>query len=364
MHRTKLLFISSIVLFGTANCDQRESGRNLAASAPATASDKHVESTPEPTPLALAGYVHAPGEAYVHNSCIHQVPNGSRITPDGNGGKIVTLNGVEIEHDPACAYPVYYGPHSGRTPPSPTPTPGFGPSGGWVEYSQATASTIDGMSYFDYMTTGSFIVPAKPDNPTDSQLVFMFPSLTGSGYSGGGNIVQPVLQWGETTASGTLIGSYSSYVYTAWAEIEAPFYAGTPLTVSVNDTLSGFIELDYQYYDSEGGFLVNDWYISATDETTGQTSYLYAADYAANIENKAQGGVLEAYDMNNCGDFPGTAAGAYTVFGVASLYQAGPYWYSENSVTPAYTTTTNGYSGLSCDFDSAYSTSSGTTLEY
>jgi len=339
-----------LVLAGCSN-PQTSDATPIQSSKPTTGSTRLPVAT-DTASTSLPGYVHVPGGFYAHESCVHGVPNGATV----QAGGLVTLNGSLVNQFHTCAYPTFHGSEVSAT----NSVPGFGPgTGGWVENTWANATTIDGVSYFNSLTAGSFVVPPAPATPNGGQLVYMFPSMQSCC-----TILQPVLQWG-TTGAGGAIGSYSNYTYAAWTQLDGVFYhTATPLTPSSGHTLGGSITL----ITGNGGFGgQNLWLVTALDETADTSAVLYVAINTSELFTNAQGGVLEAYSISTCNEFPGTL-GTFTVFGVAAVTQGGPAWNNFNSVTPTWTpgvlNVSPVYSGPSCDFDAAYSTSSGTTLEY
>lgn len=142
---------------------------------------------------------------------------------------------------------------------------------------------------------GEFVVPAEPSNK-GGQTIFFFPSFE---PKAGNAIVQPVLQWGPSAAGG---GKY-------WAI--ASWYVGPKRTVHgplkrvhVGDKLVGTIA---GASCTSGGHCT--WTVTTKDTTHSATSQMKVKTTTAYTE--VQGGVLEAYSVDHCNQYPGDGVEAF-----------------------------------------------------
>jgi len=245
------------------------------------------------------------------DSCVHEIPRGGGV--DAQTGD-VALNGATVSHIAPCTV-------------SPTSTGSAHPptTGGWYEYSNTNATTIEGLTQFDYLDV-SWSVPTTPSNP-DSSLTYLFPSLNAPDPPGQslGMILQPVLQWGIGPDGGG-----NDWLFAAWglwgcdaAGDNCSVGYSTPYETYAGYSLEGIVQ---QYAGN-----LDAWNVSAIDNTQ-DLNYNF---YIYNIPNSwpkfttAQTGVLEAYNIccNNLSPSDGIG------FSLNGLYQAGPDWNSFNDVT-------------------------------
>jgi hypothetical protein len=92
---------------------------------------------PAAAPPNAAGYVHVPGDAMVHASCLAAVPSGSLVHLDGS----VSLGGATIMAASSCSYPsctmgqdkTQCGGNEGATPTS---------GGGWMAFNAMTPPSV------------------------------------------------------------------------------------------------------------------------------------------------------------------------------------------------------------------------------
>ncbi len=192
----------------------------------------------------------------------------------------------------------------------------------WVESTNTNATNIQGLQYFDSMNA-NFTVPALP-RANDGQLIYLFPSVQNSD-----SILQPVLQYGN---NGSFGGNYWSLAvwlcYSAASGTPCPH--STPITVSAGDQIQSFSVM----LAIGGGS--QTWQVTAIDTSVAGgplTTATFNPDSAP--YNTAQSAVLEAYNLQSCDDYPGSNT---MVFSDVSVTEAGPYFYSDNPVTPTWST--------------------------
>lgn len=229
------------------------------------------------------GYVATP-HGLVHRSCVRHIPNGHRVTADG----VVTRADGGRETLPPCAHPRLHPRTLQPIAPSPA-TPPPPDVNGWVERGNWTSGAPLG-----YLAA-NFIVPQPP--ASNGALIYFFP---GSSPSDGSTILQPVLQYGYGAAGG---GNYWSAA--SWFCCPAGWTTHSDLiNVNTGDTISGTMT----GFCSGGNC---NWSIATADTTTGVTSVL-GADNVSTPFVWNFGGVLEAYSVTSCEQYPADGAIAFT----------------------------------------------------
>ena len=122
-------------------------------------------------------------------------------------------------------------------------------------------------------------------------MVYLFPGLEDS--SDVVTILQPVLGWNSDYANAWSIASWNCCASgTVWE--------GTPAAVSSGDVIWGVISNTC----SAGTLSCATWNIAAFDMTGTGFSVLFNTSSQGQTFNWAFGGVLEVYNVANCGDYP------------------------------------------------------------
>jgi len=227
------------------------------------------------------GWVQIPGEL-IRPDCVHAVPSGAKVTigADGMSGD-VSFNGEVVAHyDPCPESPVVTRPSGMGDSLQNEP-----PSGnGWVEASNWLIS-LGGSDNID-LIQGNWKVPKNPK--INGGLIYLFNGMEDSTFAW---ILQPVLQYGVGYAGG---GNY--WVVASWLVGSSAYFS--PLEgVNPGDSLTGYTKMT----GDSGGTL--DFKIQATDNTTGAYSWLDASSTGLQW-TWALAGVLEAYNINECSNFP------------------------------------------------------------
>jgi hypothetical protein len=345
MRKTRLFLLGLTITVSGAACGDG-SAHSGAASVP---------TAPDAVP---AGYVHVPNGILAHVDCIHEVPSGGHAGVDGD----VTIDGKIVAHHEACGHPLVKVPSVRELPASGNP----GVGNGWVE--AAWLNAAPGQQFVSLENT--FVVPAPPTTQNDDQTIYLFPSIQGPSLS----IVQPVLQWGSNVPSipgsgynggNGIVGNNSSWIYAAWGVSssgnDTVVYHSTPITVNTGDQLSASISFLTQTTSFDS------WEIVATDQTTNQSTWELVDFPFDGLWNNAQAGVLEAYNVSSCNDFP---ASSMTAFTYPTLWQAGfgsPFSGRTliDSASSGWSKFAPSWSGPSCSFEVGLGTASqGTTLVY
>ena len=247
-----------------------------------------------------ADYVITPF-GYFHPSCVMHLGNGDEVRKDENS--VRHSNGT-YDRIPSCGYARYeangeavIGDEQGLKKPT---------IDGWVEAAATKSSTS-----FGYLDAYWTVPPAPSKN--DGQIVFLFPGMEdtkdfpvvkGSNVS----IIQPVLGWNRDYPSAWSIASWNCCV--TGTVFEAP-----PARANSGDTIRGYM------FDtcSPGTLSCPTWDIVTWDLTSGKFSELLNTSSFGQTFNWAFAGVLEAYNIVQCGDYPSN--------GSISFYNLGLYDY-------------------------------------
>jgi hypothetical protein len=313
----------------TRNCNSANAASCLilfsALAIPATAQSPAIFE-PEPSdPVAVAlkahpGWVQIPG-ALIHPDCVHEVPNGAVLQENGD----VLLGGALVAHFDNCPEsPV-------RTRPLHQLAPQFvdapGTGNGWAEAIQENVPLKIGDN-IDKIT-GRWTVPNDPS--TNGALIYMFNGLEPSTQN---LIIQPVLQYGATTAGGLIGGNY--WVVASWMVGKTAVHSAGVI-VNPGDTIVGTTSIS----SVSGGKTY--WNIQAVDTTTHSSSGLIVSE-SGHTWNWAYAGVLEAYNVTSCGELP---ASSDTAFVDTTVYHGYP---SFKAVITAWGGALYPWSGPSCGF--------------
>jgi hypothetical protein len=260
------LTVAAIVMCGLA-----VSGLSTYAVAQTQASTDHT------------GWVQIPGEL-IRPDCVHEIPTGANVEVEN--GEItgdVTLNGARIAHYEACTEdPVVTRPR-GRAQKLSNP-PGTG--NGWIEASQWEVP-LKSSDNIDYMG-GTWFVPSYPEQ--GGALIYLF---NGIEPSSGKWILQPVLQYGS---NGQVGGNY--WAIASWLVGSNGYAFYSPLeTVNPGDWIFGYTKMTGVSGSTKY------WEVVAQDTATGASSWI-TAHVSGQHWNWAFGGVLEAYNVTYCSQFP------------------------------------------------------------
>jgi hypothetical protein len=226
-----------------------------------------------------AGYVITPF-GYFDPSCVGHLAKGDVLRQDEK--KIQHANGTSDSMH-VCAFPHYRADgeqvngdeHAVQQPDI---------SHAWIEYASITTTGAYGQIYSEWD------VPPAPSN-NDGQTVFLFNGL--EDINDVVTIIQPVLGWNSDYAS--------AWGIAAWNCCESgTVYEAPPAPVNSGDHLEGYV------FDncSPGTRLCPSWDIVAVDVTNGNFSQLLDTSNFGQTFNWAFGGVLEVYNIVQCGDYP------------------------------------------------------------
>jgi hypothetical protein len=259
----------------------------------------------------------------IHSSCVHQVENGATVM----GGQVIAPDGGVTQTDDCGYQPVQFNGKDDATT-----------TNGWVEYGDMRTP----LGFQSLETT--FTVPAPPSNVTN-QLVYFFPSFE---PATSGAILQPVLQWGVGPAGGGAYWSIASWYVTSSNQ----FFASPLATVQPGDVIDGSIVGTTGCSNGT----CTEWTITTTDTSqSGASPTVLRSDGGGLSYQWAQAGVLEAYSITSCDQYP--ASGSLRFDSVRVLDANGteltqPWTPQQMSVTP------------SCNFAVTSSTASDMTLQF
>lgn len=321
-----------------------------AAGAAAGPSTNTAGARPQSVP---ANYILTPN-GYFHPDCIHELGKNQVLVPDGARTAIVdipagsataaelartaavgpaaapgaagskigfadTLTPEQIARSPhvaTCAYPRYDAAGRVVAPDAKAQTAGTAtlPTiNGWVE--NANTASLGAMSYIH----AEWNIPAAPATTTP-QTDYFFPGF--EHYGGATTIMQPVLAWNQGGSG------YSGWSAASWNCCESgSTYHSAYIPVS-GSTMSG--DVSGNGCDTSTG-VCSSWTITTYVWSTGRSTTLNTSAFGRSM-NWVFGGVLEAYSVSSCSQFPG----GYVKFGNFYMEDVGNYIkYPSWSVSPA-----------------------------
>ena len=260
------------------------------------------------------GYVITPF-GYFHPSCVLKVEEGETLLA---GGRMLQHVDGTLENIPACQYPHYAA--SGKILAAGATKVESPTINGWVESASVTTSTSYGEIVADW------IVPPAPTS-NDGQTVFFFPGMEDANDVV--SIIQPVLQYGPSAAGGG-----NNWAIASWncCPSGTADYS-TLVSVHSGDVIQGTVKSTC----SAGTESCSTWNITTADETSGQSTALSNSPSEGQTFNWAFGGVLEAYKIAQCSDYPPNGALAF--------YNLALYDYNFNQISNPSWSLTNWVSG-------------------
>jgi hypothetical protein len=240
---------------------------------------------------------------YFHPSCVQGLAENETLLYDGRvlreDGSVRTVASCTFPHFTPSGETVAEGISTQQmTAQKTTATAETSPVvSGWLEYVSTTTST----SYGEIAAT--WTVPPAPAN-YEEQTLFFFP-----GFEDINNvltIVQPVLQFGASSAGG---GEYWSIASWNCCVTGQAWFSGLK-KVSVGDTISGKI---LPACSRKKFKTCTTWKIVTKDQTTGKKSTLNQINPDGQTWNWAFGAVLEVYGVRQCSDFADNSSTTLTV---------------------------------------------------
>lgn len=269
-------------------------------------------------------WVQIPGEL-IRRDCVHAIPHGATVEVGGDGQITgdVSLNGELIAHYDSCSEEAVVTRPRAKTE-NLGKDPGTG--NGWVEADQWVAP-LTATDDIDYLS-GTWTVPSYPSE--SGATVYLF---NGIEPASGAWILQPVLQYGPNVAGG---GDYWAIASWLVSSTEA-FYSPLEI-VNPGNTIFGYTEMT-AISGSTKYFTVE-----ARDKTTGAYSFLNA-HVTGQHWTYAYAGVLEAYNVNSCAQFPASGRAQFK----GTVVDHGFPYYDTISY-PDWYGVGYGYGGPTCHF--------------
>jgi len=257
-----------------------------------TAAQALTPAGPKRPATVPAGYVITP-YGYFDPSCVTHLAKGDVVRQDAN---VVQHTNGASDNIHVCAYPHYKADGEkvmGDEKAVDQPTI----SHAWVEYAGTTTTSSYGFMY------AYWNVPPAPST-NDGQTVYLFNGL--EDYSDVVTIIQPVLGWNSDYGSAWGIASWNCCV-------TGTVFEATPAPVNSGDLILGYM------FDTcaAGTKSCSSWDIVTYDVTTGGESELLNTSSFGQTFNWAFGGVLEVYNIAQCGDYPSN--------GLINFYDQGLY---------------------------------------
>ncbi len=228
-----------------------------------------------------SGWVQIPGEL-IRPDCVHEIPNGATVEVHDDQTTVdVTLEGVVIAHYDACREEaIITRPHVRTEGLAHAPGSGIGRIEADL-WNVPLGSNDD----IDYLA-GAWTVPSYPLET--GALIYLF---NGIESSSGGWMLQPVLQYGMSPAGGDY------WAVATWLVSSNQAFHSPLKTVYPGNSIKGYSEMTAISGSAK------HWEVEAKDTTTGANSYL-SAHISEQHWTWAYAGVLEAYDVTSCGQFP------------------------------------------------------------
>lgn len=226
------------------------------------------------------GYVITPF-GYFHPSCVLRLAKGETLLADG---RVIQHADGTLENIPACEYPHYAA--SGAILAAGAAKVESPTINGWVESASVTTST----SYGEIIAT--WTVPPAPTSH-NGEVVYFFPGMEDSNDVV--SIIQPVLGWNMAYSG---ISTWSIASWNCCPSGTADY--STPVSVNPGDTIQGTVMSTC----SAGTESCPTWNITTEDVTSGKSTTLSNTPSEGQTFNWAFGGVLEAYNIVQCSDYP------------------------------------------------------------
>ena len=271
--------------------------------------------------LADPNYRRVPG-FWLHNDCVHGVPDGAVLQRNSdNEIEVQDSEGRWISSVRQCEHPAVA--LRGQRDSEPM-LPAIN---GWTANSSATALPNNGRSWFSKIVSGWVVPPLAIGLFGRYGTVYLFNSLQAF-YSGTGEIIQPVLGFGNTPAADESHWTIASY-YVIGSGSSATAFFSTAKNAAVGATITGRVSRVNGSCTNAG---ICRWTIETIQESPAQTTTL-SVNTAAHAFTRADQAVLEAYDIAGCDEFP-------------SWPNPGSIFFQTNVLQPSSTGDPNGWKSV------------------
>jgi hypothetical protein len=231
-------------------------------------------------------WAHLPG-ALIRPDCVHEIPKGAKveIAKDGSLTGNVTLKGELLAHYDSCSENAVITRQSAATQSAVQSATTTG--SGWVEDDQYNAP-LTASDNIDFVG-GNFTVPWYPSDRTAGQIIYLSNGIDPASHKW---FLEAALQYGYNGAFG---GNY--YSISTWLIGTNAAYYSTPEVVLPGDSLTGYTEMT----DKSGS--TTYWDVTIVDNRSG--AYSEGAYWVSGQHwTWAYAGILQAYNISACADFP------------------------------------------------------------
>jgi hypothetical protein len=279
------LLTAAMLLLGMTNISARAA--DVAAPTLRTVASLDVNARPIGVP---ADYVVTP-QGFFSPACVHHLQPGERLRRDGS---IQAADGSRRTVAP-CTQPRYTRDGTRVDPNGQVTRPMLQSMrkragqtvNGWVDDANYESSVAIGN------ITSYWVVPSAPSNPGDA-INFFFNGLEQSDTDANATILQPVLDWGNFG---------EGWHMTNWnCCLNGQDYYNGPFNVSTGDTIEGIVASTCSQDPCDN----NSATVTSIDLTSNQ-SLAYQTD-AYDPLYWVFGGVLEAYNISQCSQFPSSTS--------------------------------------------------------
>jgi hypothetical protein len=245
-------------------------------------------------------------QGWAHKSCVVEVPDGGSAEDQADGSVVVKKDGKTLFSRGRCRFPLVRfrttvvsasGGASRGKPINPTV-----PAETWVESNRFTPRTLRNMARFFSAMQSKFTVPEAPTSK-DTQTIFFFSGLVA--FDGGSSaIIQPVIQWNQSSAQRWQARNYyvaNNLILKSQGLIElAPGDVVDGVMIANGCTSSGDCNWTLSVAKNGG---------SPSTMTTPASAWVFT---------DARPAVLEEYRITKCEQFP---PGELAVFSEVYAYQ-------------------------------------------
>lgn len=302
-------FLGSLAVSGLSNSASAQTGSMSAAV---------IE---HPTWAQLPG-------ALIRPDCVHEIPKGARVEigKDGNLTGDVTLNGALVAHYDSCPEQAVITHQSAATQSAVHSEVTTG--NGWVEDDQYNAP-LTSSDNIDFMG-GNFTVPSYPSEANGGQVIYLSNGIDPASHKW---FLEAALQYGY---NGLFGGNY--YSIATWLISTNAVYYSSPDYVYPGDSLTGYTEMT-----GKSGSTTY-WDVVIQDNSSGAYS---AGSYWVSGQHWtwAYAGILQAYNVYACAEFPASGREVFTNSVVAHGF---PYY--DQISYPNWKGAVDGYGGPTCHF--------------
>jgi len=171
----------------------------------------------------------------------------------------------------------------------------------------ATSLWFYGSAFTNF--TATWTVPPIPSTFTDGQVLYFFNSLQNTAVL---EIIQPVLEWNDNLPGWSLACWYGT------GSDSSNYYYSSPVPALPGDTITGNI------YQSG-----SEWLIEGSVNGILGTSISVAFTSISETQSSAQL-VLEAYNINECSDYPSSNSISFTNIAIEEAgTPVSPWWRAE-----------------------------------